>query len=430
MNINVTQKEKDSQAEVKIEASAEEIKPYVEEAAKNLSKKHSLPGFRPGKAPVDVVAQQVGKEALLSEALDKAIPNLFVEAVVAKEIEALGRPAVTIEKADLDEGIAFTATVDVLPEVKVGDVSKVKVKAEEIKVDDERIDQELAVVAKSRSTYLDVARPAQEGDTVHVDFDVSLDGSPLPGGSSKNHPVHIGEGHFVPDFEEKIKGMQAGDTREFDMTFPDDYKEDLAGKKAFAKVKAHSVQKRVLPEIDDKFAKELGDFKDLADLKAKMKENMQKDLEHREEDRVAHEALSELAKISDFPAIPETLVDGEIDRRIQELAQMLQVQQKSLDDYLKEQKKELKDLRAELKDPALEAVKTSLVLRQFGLDQEIEATEKEVEEKIASYLQGFKDPSEAEKNLNVEELSKSAKNSIINEKAMKKLVEIVGKNNS
>ena len=382
MDITVTEKGATSQVELKVTASADEFKPYVEQAAKTLTKEKGLPGFRPGKAPVDAVVKAFGHERVLGEALEHGIPRLFVEAVLAKEIDALGRPATTIEQASLDGEISFTATVDVLPTVQLGDVSTLTATRQPITIDDKRIEQELAVLAKSRSTYLDLDRPAQEGDTLIVDFEVSMEGTPMEGGSSKQHPVHIGEGHFIPDFEQKIQGMVAGDEREFTMTFPDDFADTkLQGKEASAKVKAHEVKKRVIPELNDEFAKGLGDFSSLTDLKGKIKTNLEAELTHKEQDRFRGELAEQLADKATFTTLPQSLVEREVDRRIAELSQMLSVQQKTLPDYLAQQKKTADELRGELKEPAEKTIKVSLALRTFAQEQGVEVTDEELETK-------------------------------------------------
>ena len=422
----MTKQEASSQVELKVTATPEEFTPYVEQAAKTLTKEKALPGFRPGKAPVEAVVKALGHERVLSEALEYGIPRLFVEAVLAKEIDALGRPATTIEQASLDGPVSFTATVDVLPEVALGDIAQLSARRQPITIDDKRVEQELAVLAKSRSTYLDLDRPAQEGDTLVVDFEVTMDGQPMEGGSSKQHPVQIGEGHFIPDFEQKIQGMVAGDQRAFDMTFPADFAdEQLRGKQASATVTAHEVKKRIVPELTDEFAKGLGSFTSLADLKTKIKDNLQAELTQKEQDRLRGELAEQLAEHATFTALPTSLVEREIDRRVAELTQMLTMQQKTLPDYLTAQQKTTEELRAELTAPAEKTIKVSLALRAFAQEQAIELTEEELETKVQEYLQHVAPDDEARQRIDLAELKESLATTLRHQKALAHLEELV-----
>jgi len=239
MKVDVKPNEEKSEVELKIEATAEELAPYVKDATKKLSKEKSIKGFRPGKAPVEVVEEVFGIGRLLNEVIDKAVPRFFVEAVMDKKIEAIDRPSVAVDEVGRDKGLKFTATVAVIPEVKIGDLESIEIEKKEVKIKDEDIEKELTALAKMRSKFIDVARPAEKGDTAVIDFKISMNGVAMEGGESKDHPVHIGEGHFVPDFEDKLVGIQAGDEREFKIKFPEDYnKNNLGGKEAEAWVKA------------------------------------------------------------------------------------------------------------------------------------------------------------------------------------------------
>ncbi|MDP3997037.1 MAG: trigger factor [bacterium] len=424
MNVEIKPIKEKSQVELKIKASADELKPYLTRAASKLSQDKPLKGFRPGKAPLKVVMEVMGKERVLSEALDRALPRFFVEALLDHDIEALGRPATTIDELDMDKGLAFTAIVDVMPEVTAGDVSVIKAQRHRVEVTDGALDKELKYLAKTRSTFLEVARPAQEGDTVTVDFKVSMDGQAMKGGESKNHPVHIGEGHFVPGFEEKIKGIQAGDEREFDITFPPDFSnKELQGKQAHVWVKAHAVQKRVIPAINDEFAKKVGKFTGLDNLKEEMKKNLLAEKERKERERIWGELMQQLAMSSSFGAIPESLIEREIDHRLEELAQLLSYQNKTVADYLSEQKKDIKQVRDELREEAVKSVKTSLALRAFADQEKIEATDEEIEREVQNYLNRYPSAEEAKKQVNEERLRQEVKSLLRNQKTLQLLEE-------
>lgn len=428
MNVNITPKKETSQVELVVSATSEEFSPFIEKAAKKLSKDLSLKGFRPGKAPVNVVIENVGQEHVLREAMDMALPKFFVDAAIEHEIEAISRPNITIDKLGIDSPFEFTAVVDVIPEVKLGDPSSIKVEKKETLITDEEVEQELTYLAKMRSKFIDVARPSQEGDTVHVDFEVKINGTTIEGGESKNHPVTLGEGRFIPDFEKNIAGMTAGDQKEFTMTFPEDYPQtELQGKKADVTVKAHNVQKRVLPEIDDAFAKEMGSFTSLQELKDKLKENIEKEKTQKEEDRYLGEIAEKYAEKSEFGHIPDALIEKEIDNRMQEFASMLSYQQKTLDDHLASENKTLADMRNEMKPSAEQRVKVGLTLRRFAEKENIEVEEKEIQKEATSYLSQYNDPEQAAKEIDAEHLRDHIESVIRNRKTLKKLSEQIGK---
>ncbi len=426
MQVEISKDKEKSEVELKISVSPEELKPHLKEAAKQLTKDKPLKGFRPGKAPISVVEEALGKERLFSEALDKAVPKFFVKAVVDNDIDALARPSVTVEELDAEKGLKFTAKVAILPEVTLGDFSSIAVEKRKVEVADKDVEKELEYVAKMRSEYLDIARPAQKGDTVITDFKIMMNGVTIENGESKNHPVNIGEGHFVPGFEEKIIGISAGDEREFVITFPDDYaKENLRGKKAQVWTKAQAVKKQVVPEINDEFAKKLGKFESLDNLKDSLKKSLLHEKEQKELERFRGEMSEKLAGIAQFTNIPEVLIDKEIDRRIAEFSQMLAMQNNTIDSYLQKQNKKMEDMRKEMREGAEKSVKIGLSLRQLAAQENIEVDDKELEDKVNEYLKQYASSDQAEKEIDPEELKDRVNYVLRNQKAMERLEEMI-----
>lgn len=422
MDVEIKQDQEKSEVELKISASADDFAPYVKDAAKKLSKEKSIKGFRPGKAPVEVVEEVFGQGRLLNEAMDRAIPRFFVEAVLDNDIDAIARPKIAVGELGRDKGLKFTATTAVLPTVTLGDLSKIEVEKHTIAVTDQDVDKELERLAKMRSTYLDVARPAIKGDVVIVDFKISIGGVVLEGGQGKDQMVHLGEGHFVPDFEDKLVGIAAGEAREFKINFPADYKKNnLAGKQAEAWVQAKAVQKRVLPEINDAFAKQLGKFTDIGDLKKQLTDNFQHEKTHREEERRRGEMTEKLAEGAAFTAIHDVLIDKEVDRLLEEFEQMLVWQQKTINDYLLEKGRTIEQVREEMKPNALKSVKVGLALRAFAKQEDITVDEKELEEKAQDYLKRFGSSKEAAKKIDPQELREHLTYMMRNQKAMELL---------
>jgi trigger factor len=247
----------------------------------------------------------------------------------------------------------------------------------------------------------------------------------MEGGESKNHPIHLGEGHFVADFEKKLLGIAAGETREFTIEFPADFaRRELQGKKAEAKVFAHSVEKRVVPELTDAFAQQVGAFKNLAELKEALKSNLLREREGREHERLHGELAEKLAASASFSRIPDVLIDKEIDRRLDELHGLLKIQQKTLEEYLASRQKTLAQVRGEMQAAAERAVKVGLALRAFSEQQKIEVTAEEVAKQAAEYLRRFASPKEAAKQIDAEDLKENIRNVLRNQKAMVRLEEL------
>lgn len=432
MDVKVTPHTDKSQVELVIASTAQELAPYIDKAAKQLSTQSPIKGFRPGKVTAAVAMDSFGKDRVLHEALDLAMPKFFVQAVLDHDIEAIARPSITVTTLNADDGLAFTAVVDVIPEVKLGDTATISVTKRVAAATDEEVDKELKVLAKMRATPLDVARPAQKGDTVTLDFRVSIAGTVLEGGESKNHPVHVGEGQFVPGFEDKLIGINAGDTREFTITFPADYAQQaLQGKTADVVVTAHAVQQQLLPELNDDFAKKVGKFDSVAALKKTLKENLDHEKEHKELDRFHAELSERLAEISSFGHIPDPLIEREIDSRLQEFSQMLSYQQKTVDDYLQQHRKSLKDIREEMRPASEKAVKIALALRAFATQEKITVEDADVETQLNTYLArylpaGRQAPVEAaKKEVDIDELRDTLATMLRNKKTLKRLEELV-----
>ena len=427
MQVEVTRNGEASEATIKIAASAEELQPFLRAAAKKLSAARPLKGFRPGKAPLRVVQEALGSDRVLNEALEGAVPRLFVRAVLDENIEAIDRPKVAIERMSEADGLTFTATVSTLPAVTLGDLESLRVVAQSIEVTDAEIAHELLRLARTRSTFLEVVRPAQNGDTVTVDFLIYLQGELMEGGESKNHPIHLGEGHFVPDFEKRLLGSRPGEAKEFPLTFPVDYaRESLRGKQAQAKVVVHSVQQRITPAIDDAFAQQLGDFKDLAALKYTLKSNIILEKEARETDRRREALAEQLAEGATFAHIPEILITKEVDQRMQELDNMLAVQRKTLAEYLAVQAKDEAALREELWGAAEKSVRIGLALRTFAEMQAITVSDEEVAERVSSYLTRFASAKEAKEKIDIDDLKEHLTSVLRNQKTLEQLEKVAG----
>jgi len=426
MEIKVTPKPKTSQVELDITVPAIDFAPYIDKAAQKLSQDHPLDGFRPGKAPTDKVIAAFGQEKVLREAMDQALPKFFVKALVDEDIPVVSRPNITIQNLGLDQDFQFIATAHVVPEVKIGDPKQIRVTKKIVTVTDDEVKHELNYLAKMRGQQIEVTRPAQMKDTVIVDFHVTVGGRVVEGGQSSNHPVHLGEGHFIPDFESQLVGVTAGQTKQFTVNFPADFpREEYRGQTAQVWVKVHSVAQRLVPEVNDDFAKSLGKFKDLAHLKSELKTGITKDKERKEKDRL-HSAISQkLVEISNFNTFPDVLIDREIDRQLEEFTQMLALQQRTLESYMFDEQKTIQEIRAEMKPQALTNLKTSLALRAFADQEKIEVSEEDIKKKAAKYLEQFSHAKQAGEKIDPDDLRTNIASMLRSQQALKRLAKEV-----
>jgi trigger factor len=426
MKVTVTPKTATSEVEIEVLVPPTEFAPYLSQAAKKLSTASPLNGFRPGHAPLNKVIEKFGQERVLREAMDEALPHFFVQAVVEEDVSVISRPNITVKNLGLDADFHFLAIAHTVPSVKLGNPGEIKVVKGAAAVTDQEVAEELKYLAKMRSTPLAVARPAEKGDILRLDFKVTIGGRVVEGGQSDNHLVNLGEGHFIPDFENQLVGLSAGETREFDVSFPADFPQThYRGELAHVWVKLHSVEHPTLPALDDDFARSLGKFKDLAHLKDELTKGISKEKERKVRDQVHRQISEQLVSLSTFGPFPDVLVDREIDRQLEELSHMLAVQQKSLEHYLLDQQKTLPELRAELKPQAELNLKTSLVLRTFADEEKIEIAAEDIEKKAARYLEQFSGTKDAAAKIDPEELRHNLTSVLRNQQALKKLAELV-----
>ncbi len=387
MKVDKKQLEK-SQVELKIEASVDELKLYSDQAAQQISKNIKIHGFRPGKAPKNMVEKQVGKVELWEETVRIALPKLYTKALIENKVEAIGQPEVKLEKVAPENPLIFTAKITVLPEIELPDFKKIKVKKKKIEVDEKKVEEAIKDLQKHRAKLVKVDREAKKGDAVEVNFKTFLDKIPIDQGESKNHPVTIGDGYFVPGFEDNLIGMKAGDKKDFTIKFPDKYlKKELAGKDVEFSVEMNIVQKKELPELNDEFAKGLGaEFKDFNDLKNKISENLKLEAKEKEKQRLEMEIMTKIAEQTKMD-MPDLLVNIETNKMLGELKNSVELKGGDFDKYLESLKKTEDALREEFKERAGKRAKFGLILRHIAKVENITASEKETEEEINHTLE-------------------------------------------
>ena len=306
-----------SQKEISVEISVEEMEKYMNQALDKLAKNIKLDGFRNGKVPKDVAEKQLGDAAIFEEASQFAIQNSYLEIIKENKLNPLGQPKAEITKAAPNNSFEYKIVISVMPEVKLGDYKTVFGKMEIKKIDDEAVEQEIKTLQKKKASYLTKEEPAEKDDRVEIDFETRVAGVKLEGGESKNHPFIIGQGNFISGFEDKVIGMKKDEEKEFDLVFPENYKKDLAGKKASFKVKINLVQKVNLPEINDEFAKGFGKFENLEDLKKNIRKGMTMEEEGKAREKFRGELINQVVEKT-TAEIPEILIESELTNMINE----------------------------------------------------------------------------------------------------------------
>jgi len=415
-----TKKLPKSQIELTIEVTPQEIEPYLDRAASDLSKKMNVPGFRPGKIPRSIVEEHLGKQEVLEEAANSSVTKFYVKAILTKKIEAIGKPKITVVQIAPENPLIFKAVTAVMPEIKLAPYTEIsrKIKREAVAVKDKEIKDTLGWLQNSRAKLITVKRPAQLKDRVEIDFESRLGGVKIDEGDSKNHPLIIGKNQFVPGFEEKLIGMKEGDTRQFALTFPKNHsKKDLADKLVDFKVEMKLVQKRELPKLDDQFAESLGNFKDLKALKASVKVGLKKELERRASEQWRIKVIEDIAEESQME-IPDVLIETELEKMLQEFKESIKQMGLKLEEYLKKIHLTEEKLKEKWLGQALKRVKIGLVLREIAKKENIKPSDEEVKEKANGILKSYSDDDDkdAKEKLDPDQLKEYANGLLRNEK--------------
>ncbi len=407
-----------SELEIMVTIPKEELEPFMQRAAERLSQETKIEGFRPGKAPLNIIKQRVGEMKLLEEAAALAVEKSYIDIATKEKIEPLSSPKIEFIKLAPDNDFVFKATVALIPKVKVGDYKSIKIKENEMKITDDQINKVIDEIRESRAKEVLETKAAEKGDKVEIDFDVFRDNVPIEGGTQKKYPLIIGSGHFIPGFEENLIGLKANEEKEFELNFPNEYhNKSLAGKPAKFKVKVLAVYKREIPEINDEFARSLGQ-ESIDKLKEQIQQNLEHEEHHKEDERVERELLERLIEKSEFGEIPDLLIDAETKKMIQELESNIAMQGLKFDDYLKHLNKTAEQLKLDFVPQAIKRVKGALLMRQIYFDDKLEIQEAEIDQEIEKLSQYYQNNPEVVKNFKTPEYRDYVRNMIGNQKVM------------
>lgn len=408
-----------SQLDLVIEVSADEMKPFLEKAAAQLSEQKPIKGFRPGHAPLDTVISTYGEMAVWQVAADLAVGKTYYDALEQEKLLVIGSPHIHVEKIAPGNDFVYKATVTVYPDIELPDFEKIEVKRKEANAKDEQIDKVLGDLADMRATEVVEKREAKDGDKVVIDFDIQLDGVSIEGGSQKKYPLILGKKTMIPGFEEGVVGMKAGEEKTFDLTFPEDYHaKHLAGKPTKATIKLEEVYKRELPTLDDEFAKTTMNVETLEKLKETIRENIEHEEKHKADHEATNEMFDKLADAAKISEIPELLVNNELNKMILELEQNVSRQGMNFDDYLTSIGKSRANLKIDFADQAVKRVKIALINRELAKRENLEATDEEVQHQIDLVLQQNPDNKELAENAKTKEYKEYVRNILSSTKAL------------
>ncbi len=377
--------------EITVSATAEQFDTACQKAYNKAKKRISVPGFRKGKATRKMVERVYGEGVFYEDALDIIYPEIVGEAVESLERKAVAAPYDLDVKKIGKEGLELVMKVVVEPIIEVGEYKGIKAKKKAVRVTEKEINEEISKLQERNSTIEPVEeKEAAEGDICDIAFEGFVDGEVFDGGQADNFDLTIGSGQFIPGFEDQIIGHKAGDEFDVVVTFPEDYgAENLAGKEATFKVVLHEVKVKVLPELDDEFAKDVSEFDTLADLKAdekkKIKERKQQEAENDFENAVIDALIEGMQG-----EIPEQMIEARIDENIKQFEQNLQMQGLNLETYVKYTGGDVSALRESLKPQSERQVKIRLCLDKIAALENIEITQEEVDAEMQKYADAYK----------------------------------------
>ncbi len=423
MNVTV-KKLPESRVEMSVVLPWEEWQGEIAHAQEGMAKSVKMPGFRPGKVPKNMVEQRFGKQAIMVEAAEHVVSHSYAKALEQEKIDAIGQPEVKLGKVEEGQEFTYTIVTAVMPAVVLGawQAKAKKINADfakkETVVEEKEVTAELERLAAMRAKLVTVARPAKLEDSVLIDFTVKQNGVIIEGGKSEKHPLVLGKGVFIPGFEEELVGMKENDEKSFELTFPGEYHaKHLAGKPALFEVKMRLVQEREVPVLDDEFAKSLGKF----DTLSQVKENLQTGMLEEKKEQAKNEHRTALIDVLVDEATieyPEILVNQELARMLRDFEAQLEQMGLKLDAYLEQMKKTKEALETEWLPQAKRRLAANLVIEFLAEDEDITVETAEVEAEMNKALQYYKNIKDVEKNIDMERLYSAVSGQLKNEKVL------------
>ncbi len=422
MNSKLENTKNANEVKLEITVEAEKFDAAIKKVYFKSAKYFNIPGFRKGKAPMQIVEKYYGKEIFYEDAFNEVAEEALEEAVKENNIEVVSRPDIDVKQIEKGKDLIFVATMQTKPEAELGKYKGIEIKKIEYNVTDEDIEHELGHMQEHNSRLVSIDdRAVESGDIATIDFEGFVDGVAFEGGKAEGHDLEIGSNTFIPGFEDQVIGMKIDEEKDIVVTFPEEYfSKELAGKEATFKVKVHEIKKKELPKLDDEFAKDVSEFDTLKELKADIKAKKEKQNEERakyETQEAVVKALCEDLKVE----IPTGMIELEVENMLKDIEQRLSYQGLKLEQYLQMMGKTEADIKKEYEPQAIEGIKSRLALEAVIKAEKIEATDSEVEEKMKEMAKNYGKENDEEflKNENVKNYIKQG---IASEKAIDFLV--------
>lgn len=390
MSLQVEKLEK-NMAKLTIEVPADDLEKALQSAYMKQKNKISLPGFRKGKVPRQMIEKMYGAEIFYDDAANELIPKAYAEAYDEAELDIVSRPEINVVQIEKGKPFIFTADVATKPEVTLGEYKGLEIEKVSTRVTQKEVDAKIQEEAEKNARTITVTdRPVQDGDEVILDFEGFVDGVAFEGGKGENYPLTIGSGSFIPGFEEQLVGAEAEKEMEVKVTFPEDYHaEDLKGKEAVFKCTVHEIKAKELPEIDDEFAAEVSEFDTLeeykADIKAKIKDQKASEGKRKQEDQAVDAAV----KNAQYE-IPQPMIETQVMQMADDFAQRIQSQGISLEQYFQFTGMTADKMMDELRPQAIKRIETRLVLEAIAKAENIEISDEKLDEELAKMAESYK----------------------------------------
>ena len=392
MKVTSVEKKEKSTVELTIQVEAEQFEAAVQKVYLRTRGKINVPGFRKGKAPRKIIEGMYGTGVFYEDAINDVYPAAYEEAVKEQGLDDVGYPKMEIVEVG-KEGFTFKALVSVRPEAKLGEYKGLAAAMEEAKVTEKDIDEELKPYVERATRLVSVKRKAKKGDTAVIDFEGFDNGTPFEGGKGENYELKLGAGMFVPGFEEQVIGMKAGEEKDLDITFPEDYHADLAGKAVVFHVKVNEVKEAQAPEVDDEFAKDVSEFETLADFRKDLGDKLLERKKAQAQADFENAVMEQLVEGMECE-IPDGMVEVQVDRLMDDYAMRLQSQGIGMDQYMSMMGMNADMMRASARPAALKQVQTELALTAVVKAEDIQISDEEYEAEAAKLAEQYNMPVE------------------------------------
>lgn len=424
MSLQVEKLEK-NMAKLTVEVSAEDLEKAIEKAYQKQKKKISIPGFRKGKVPRQIVEKMYGREVFYEDAANDLIPDAYDKALEECEEDIVSSPRIEVTQIEAGKPFVFTATVALKPEVKLGEYKGVKIEKIDREVTEEDVMAEINRERENNARNISVEdRPVKDGDMTVIDFEGFVDDVAFEGGKGENYPLTIGSGAFIPGFEEQLVGAEIGKEVEVKVTFPEDYQaENLQGKEAVFKCTVKEIKEKELPELDDEFASEISEFDTLEEYKEDVKKNLAEKKEKDAKTARENEAVDVAVKASEME-IPDAMLETQQRQMVDEFAQRITMQGLSMEQYMQFTGASYQQLIDQVKPQAEERIKSRLVLEAIAKAENIVASEEDFEEEMKTMADVYQMEIDKVKEL----MGEKEKKNIMLDLAVRKAAEFVAEN--